>query len=346
MCSRENAVEPEFIYHKKERKVTNLFDSWQRQINYLRISVTDHCNLSCVYCSVGSVCHLYQGEILSYEEIQRVVQIAAGIGINKIRLTGGEPLLRSDLSKLVWMISQIENIDDISLTTNGILLSKYAVELKEAGLKRVNVSLDTLKEDRFKRITGSDKLKDVLSGIETAKRAGLNPIKINVVVLRGLNDDETIDLARMSASEEWHVRFIEFMPFGMLETEALETVSTREIREHIQSLGKLEPYTGKTDNGPARYYRLPGAKGTIGFISPMTEHFCHTCNRLRLTSDGQLRPCLLDDDEVNLKERLRNGANTDELKQLIQQAVVIKREQHHLTEGLAPGGRPMCQIGG
>jgi len=326
--------------------MTGLFDSWQRQINYLRISVTDHCNMNCVYCSVGSVPHLPRSEILSYEEIQRLVQVAAGIGINKVRITGGEPLMRPDLNKLVWMLSQIEGIDDISLTSNGILLSKYAVELKEAGLKRVNVSLDTLKEDRFKRITGRNKLGEVLSGIEAAQLAGLHPVKINTVVLRGINDDETIDLARMSTSQGWHVRFIELMPFGTPKAESFEIVSAQEIRELIQSLGKLEPYTGQTGNGPAKYYRLPGAEGTIGFISPMTEHFCHTCNRLRLTSDGQLRPCLLDDDEVDLKGPLRNGANTDELKRLIQQAVAIKRERHHLNEGIAPGERPMCQIGG
>jgi len=326
--------------------MTGLFDSWQRQINYLRISVTDHCNLSCVYCSVDSIPRLPRSEILSYEEIQRLVHVAASMGINKVRLTGGEPLLRPDLSKLVWTLSQIEGIDDISLTTNGILLSKYAIELKEAGLKRVNVSLDTLKDDRFQRITGRDKLGDVLSGIKAAHLAGLEPVKINMVVLRGINDDEILDFARMSVSEGWNVRFIEFMPFGIPKTEAFETVSTQEIRERIQSLGKLEPYTGKAGNGPAMYYRLPGAKGTIGFISSMTEHFCHTCNRLRLTSNGQLRPCLLDDDEVNLKAALRNGASTDELKQLIQQAVDIKREQHHLNEGLDPGMRPMYQIGG
>ena len=326
--------------------MTGLFDSWQRRINYLRISVTDHCNLSCTYCSVGSVHHLPRNKILSYEEIQRVVQVAASMGINKVRLTGGEPLSRSNLSKLVWMLSQIEGIDDISLTRNGILLGKYAVELKEAGLKRVNVSLDTLKEERFKRISGRDKLGEVLSGIEAAHLAGLDPVKINMVALRGINDDETIDFARMSTNQGWHVRFIEFMPFGTPEAEALGTVSVQEIKERIQSLGKLEPYTGKTGNGPARYYRLPGATGTIGFISPMTEHFCNTCNRLRLTSDGLLRPCLLDDDEVNLKEYLRNGASTDELKQLIQQAVAIKREWHHLTEGPTPGRRPMHQIGG
>ncbi|MFC2041353.1 GTP 3',8-cyclase MoaA [Chloroflexota bacterium] len=326
--------------------MTGLFDSWQRQINYLRISVTDHCNLNCVYCSVDSIPHLPRSEILSYEEVQRLVQVAASTGISKVRLTGGEPLLRYDLNKLVWMISQIEGIDDISLTTNGILLKKYATELKEAGLKRVNVSLDTLKREKFERITGHDRLEEVLSGIEAARIAGLEPIKINMVVLRGMNDDEIIDFARMSTSQGWHVRFIEFMPFGTPEAKALSSVSTRETRERIESLGKLEPYTGKTGNGPARYYRLAGAEGTIGFISPMTEHFCQTCNRLRLTSDGQLRPCLLDDDEVNLKKALRNGADADELKQLIQQSIDIKRERHHLNEGLAPDKRPMTQIGG
>ena len=328
--------------------MTGLFDSFQRQMNYLRISVTERCNLSCIYCSVGSVPHQPQNEILSYEEIRRIVQVAAGMGVSKVRITGGEPLVRADLSRLVWMLSQIEGINDISLTSNGTLLSRYAVELKEAGLKRVNVSLDTLKEDRFKRITSTDKLGEVLSGIEAAHLAGLHPVKVNMVVLQGINDDELLNFAQMSIYQGWHVRFIEFMPFGMPKAEALGTVSAQAIRERIQPLGKMEPYTGQTGNGPARYYRLPGAKGTIGFITPMTEHFCHTCNRLRLTSDGQLRPCLLADDEVNLKESLRNGASTDRLKQLIQQAVVIKRDRHHLAGELAPetGGRPMCQIGG
>ena len=326
--------------------MTGLFDSWQRQINYLRISVTDRCNLRCLYCTAESMPRFSHDDILRYEEIIRVVRVAAAMGINKVRLTGGEPLVRLNLSKLVELISRVAGIDDISLTTNGILLSRYAVELKEAGLKRVNVSLDSLKTDRFKRITGHDKLGDVLNGIEAARLAGLEPVKINMVVLRGINDDETINFARLTLNEEWHVRFIEFMPFGTPETENIKTVSTRETRELIQSLGKLEPHTGKMGNGPARYYRLPGARGTIGFISPMTEHFCHTCNRLRLTSDGQLRPCLLDDEEVNLKEALRNGAGTDELKHLIQHAVIIKREQHHLTEKLTTKMRPMCQIGG
>jgi len=324
----------------------SLFDPWQRQINYLRISVTDRCNLNCIYCSVDSVPHLLRSEILSYNEIQRVVQAAASIGIHKVRLTGGEPLLRPNLSELIRMISQVEGIDDISLTSNGILLGKYAVELKEAGLKRVNVSLDTLREDRFKRITGGDNLREVLSSIKTAHRAGLNPIKINMVVLRGINDDEAIDLARMSTSHGWHIRFIESMPFKMTKTEVFEAVSVQETQEGIRPLGELEPCKPKEGNGPAKYYRLPGATGTIGFISPMSEPFCQNCNRLRITADGQLLPCLLADEQVNLKELLRNGANMDKLKQVIQQAVAIKPERHHLAEGLAPGTRPMCQIGG
>ena len=326
--------------------MTGLFDSLQRQINYLRISVTDNCNLNCIYCPAGLAKHLSRSEIPSYEEIERVVQVAASLGITKVRLTGGEPLLRSDLSKLVWMLAQIEGVDDISLTTNGVLLSKYIAELKEAGLKRVNISLDTLKEDRFKRITGVDKLGDVLSGIEAANSAGLRPVKINMVVLRGINDDETIDFARMGISHGWHVRFIEFMSFGAPKAETLTIVSAQEIQERIRSLGKLEPYTNKEGNGPAKYYRFPGSKGTIGFITPVTEHFCHTCNRLRLTADGQLRPCLLDEDEVDLRRALRNGISTDELKQLIQRAVIMKRERHHLNERVAPDVRPMRQIGG
>ncbi len=327
--------------------MAELFDSWQRQINYLRISVTDRCNLRCLYCATDSVSPLSHDDILRYEEIFRVAQAAASLGINKIRLTGGEPLVRLDLNQMVRMLSQIEGIDDIALTTNGILLARYAVELREAGLKRVNVSLDTLKEDKFQRITGMDKLGEVLAGIEAAHRAGLEPVKMNMVVLRGINDDEVLDFAQKSIRDGWHIRFIEFMPFGTAEARTLGTVSAREIRKHIQSLGKLEPDTGATGNGPAKYYRLPGAKGTIGFITPMTEHFCGTCNRLRLTSDGHLRPCLLDEDEVDLKEALRRGASIEELRKLIRQAVGIKREHHHLAEGVyTPEGRPMCQIGG
>ena len=328
--------------------MAGLVDSWQRQINYLRISVTDLCNLNCVYCSAGSIARLSPADILRYEEIQRIVRLAAGMGITKVRLTGGEPLARPDFVKLVRMISQLDGIDDVAVTTNGILLAGYARELKEAGLNRVNVSLDTLQRERFKQITGGDKLAAVLAGIKAAHRVGLEPVKINVVVMRGKNEDELLDFGRKTISNGWHVRFIEFMPFGTCGADCVEGVPTREIQERLQALGKLEPFPGPAGNGPARYYRLPGSNGSVGFITPMTEHFCATCNRLRITSDGQLRPCLLGNEEVNLKAALRNGAADDEIKRLIQQAVIIKREEHHLSGELAPEAitRPMYQIGG
>ncbi|MBI4181189.1 MAG: GTP 3',8-cyclase MoaA [Chloroflexi bacterium] len=328
--------------------MTGLFDSWQRQINYLRISVTERCNLNCIYCSAASIAPLPRNEILSYEQIQRIVRVAAGMGITKVRLTGGEPLARPDFIKLVGMIAGINGIDDVAITTNGILLGKYARELKDAGLNRVNVSLDTLKRDRFKQITGGDKLAEVLAGIEDAHLAGLEPVKINVVVMRGKNDDEILDFARKTITEGWHIRFIEFMPFGTCGTDGVETVATREIQERLQVLGKLEPFAGPAGNGPAKYFKFPGSKGSVGFITPMTEHFCATCNRLRITSDGQLRPCLLGNDEVNLKGALGNESSDDEIKQLIQQAVRLKREEHHLSGELIPEAvtRPMRQIGG
>ncbi len=327
--------------------MTVLCDSWQRVINYLRISVTDHCNLNCLYCTGGvSIPPAPRSYALTYEEISRVVEVAARLGITTVRLTGGEPLLRPDLSRLLGMLGHIDGIKEIALTTNGILLGALAEELKTAGLKRVNVSLDTLQPEKFEKITGSKRLSDVIEGIEAARQAGLNPVKINMVVLRGINDNEIVDFARKTISDGWHIRYIEFMPFGTLKSEVGEMVSAEEIRERIKILGNLEPYTGEGGNGPARYYRFAGAKGTIGFISPMTEHFCHSCNRLRLTSDGHLRPCLLDDDEVDLKTALRAGVGTEDLKELIRRAVSLKQEEHHLAEGVGPSKRSMRGIGG
>jgi cyclic pyranopterin phosphate synthase len=331
-----------------EEKRESLTDSWQRQINYLRISVTDHCNLNCIYCSVGQLLPLRHEDILSYEEIERVVRAAAEIGISKIRLTGGEPLMRPGFTTLVKKISSIEGINDIALTTNGILLAKHAEELKEAGLRRVNISLDTLKKDRFKQITRRDRFEDVIAGIEAAHKAGLEPVKINVVVLKGVNDDEVADFARKTIDDGWNVRYIEFMPIGDSNGEISGMVTSAEIKEKIEVLGELEPYAGPEGNGPARYYRFPDAKGTVGFITAMTEHFCSTCNRLRMTADGSLRPCLLAEDEISIKEALRSGATIEELKQLIQKAVKMKRKEHNLSGKIAPetNGRPMCQLGG
>jgi len=327
--------------------MSGIVDSYHRRINYMRISVTDRCNLSCIYCTSRAMPHLLHDDILRYEEIHRVVQAAAGLGVNKIRLTGGEPLARLNLSRLVELLSQVEGIDEVSLTTNGTLLDKYAAELKAAGLRRVNISLDTFKADKFQRITGSDRLKDVLSGIKAAKKGGLNPVKINMVVLKDINDNELLDFARMTVSDGWHVRFIEHMPFVNTEAENNGLVAIGEIMAIIQeSLGELQPSFPASGNGPAKYYQLPNAEGTIGFIGPMTECFCAECNRFRLTANGKLRPCLLDDDEVDIKEPLRSGASIEELEQLIQEAAALKQAQHHLGEEPAPAKRQMRQIGG
>jgi cyclic pyranopterin phosphate synthase len=325
--------------------MAGLLDSFGRSINYLRISVTDRCNLRCLYCMPPEgVPRIPHSEILSYEEIQTVARAAAELGMNRIRLTGGEPLVRAELPKLVRMLSQIEGIEELSLTTNGTFLKKYALELKQAGLTRVNVSLDTLKADRFRHITRLGELKDVLEGIEAARYAGLHPVKINTVVMRGINDDEVLDFAKMTYKDGWHVRFIELMPFKGV----AEFVSSVELRQYIILLGKLEPCTPVIGKGPAMYYRLSGALGTIGFISPVTESsFCSRCNRVRLTPDGRLRPCLLAEDEIDLKMLLRNNASMEELKRLILKTVASKPEHHDLEGGnISLVNRKMSQIGG
>jgi cyclic pyranopterin phosphate synthase len=226
------------------------------------------------------------------------------------------------------------------------MLARFARELKEAGLTRVNISLDTLKPERFRRITGHDRLADVLEGIEAAEKAGLRPVKINMVVMRGENDDEVLDFARKTADSAWNVRFIEYMPFNASVAESSRLIPSKEIRRSLDALGHLERCGTTKGNGPARYFRLPGAAGTIGFISPITEHFCATCNRLRMTSDGHLRPCLLDDDEIDIKRVLREGGSDDDLKAVIERTVVMKRERHHLNDGQKTPVRPMRQIGG
>jgi cyclic pyranopterin phosphate synthase len=328
--------------------MTGLCDSFQRPINYLRVSVTDRCNLRCIYCMpVAGVRQMSHVDILSYEEIRTVVAAAAELGITKVRLTGGEPLVRLGLSTLVAMLRQVEAVDDISLTTNGTLLGRYAAELKRAGLSRVNVSLDTLELARFKAITRSDsELGDVLAGIEAARAVGLNPVKINQVVMAGINDDEVLDFAARTVSQGWHVRFIEFMPTAGVDVNGLNFVSVADIKRELSSLGELEPYLPRVGNGPARYFRFPGSQGSVGFISPVSEHFCFQCNRLRLTADGRLRPCLLSDEEIDLKSPLRSGASQEDLKGLIEAAAAKKPLRHRLAEGQVPSRRPMTQVGG
>jgi len=328
--------------------VTGLYDSFQRPINYLRISVTDRCNLRCIYCMpAGGVSLMSHDDILTYEEINTVALAAARLGINKIRLTGGEPLVRPGLAHLVEMLSQINGIDDISLTTNGILLSKYAAELKSAGLKRVNISLDTLKTERFTSITRlSDRIDDVLEGIDAAISAGLYPVKINCVVMAGINDDEIPDFAGKTINDGWNVRFIELMPVNGDKTTRQWFVPVSMIRKRIESLGTLESCLSTAGNGPAKYFRFPDAEGTIGFITPVSEHFCFRCNRLRLTSDGKLRPCLLAEEEIDLKQSLRTGTSIAGIMSLIEEAVARKPLGHRLSEGYVPEGRPFSRLGG
>ena len=326
--------------------VSSILDSYRRRIDYMRISVTDRCDLRCIYCTASRFESLSHDDVLRYEEIEQIIQVAARLGVKGIRLTGGEPLVRPHLDALVRIISQIPGIEDISLTTNATQLAKHARKLKEAGLKRVNISLDTFKPERFARICGRDALDKALEGIAVAQEIGLHPVKTNTVVMRGVNDDEILDFARKSISDGWHVRYIEEMPLTG-EENARKMVPIAEIMGIIeQNLGTMEPYGPPQGRGPAKYYQLPGASGTIGFIAPVTHSFCENCNRFRLTADGKLRPCLLRDDEVDLRAALRSGADTDELEGLMLEAAQMKKEKHELAVESRALGRQMWQIGG
>jgi len=295
-------------------------------------------------------------EILRYEEIVRIVKIAAGIGVRRIRITGGEPLARKNVTYLIASLRNIGGIEDLSLTTNGILLSRYAQELIGVGLERVNISLDSLKPDRYREITRGGDIDMVLKGIEAANMVGLNPIKINMVPIRGLNDDEIEEFARLTLKAPYQVRFIEFMPFGTEEMWSPEKfISTEEIKSIVEGIGPLTPAKLRR-SGPARYYRLDGASGVVGFISPLSSHFCGECNRLRLTADGKLRPCLFSETEIDLKPALRRGAPDDEIKRLIKLSIKAKPEGHNITiqnlkintlfKGKEGCKRPMSKIGG
>jgi cyclic pyranopterin phosphate synthase len=324
-------------------------DDFGRAINYLRVSVTDRCNLRCVYCMpAGGVEKQPHAEILRYEELALIIRAAAELGICKVRLTGGEPLARLGLVDFVRMVAAIPGIDDISMTTNGTMLARHAADLAAAGLHRVNISLDTLRDQRFAQITRRGRLQDVWAGITAARFADLVPIKFNMVVVRGLNDDEVTAFARRTLSHGWHVRFIELMPIGAnLDWVGDGVVPVPEIRARIEAdVGPLEPVHGPKGNGPARYYRLPGGEGTLGFIGARSEHFCSTCNRLRLTADGRLRPCLMSDHEIDLRPTLREGANLEAVKALLTEAIHRKPQSHRLAEDFSPQDRTMAEIGG
>jgi GTP 3',8-cyclase len=288
--------------------------------------------------------------ILRYEEIAQVVRVAAEQGVREVRLTGGEPLVRPNVTALIKMIAEIPGIEDISLTTNGLLLGSMAAELAGAGLKRVNISLDTLRPDRFKRITRGGSFDKVMQGIEAAQAAGLNPIKINAVVVRGVNDDEMEDMARLSIDCGWHVRFIELMPIQNQVSWGADFpdpqnafISNAEMLERLLPLG-LTAIPRRVGNGPAQEYQLPGAAGRIGFISPLSDDgFCQRCNRMRLTADGNLRPCLMSDVEVPILDAIRSG---EPLLPYWKKAISLKQAGHQLKQNRAPTGRCMTEIGG
>ncbi|MFH1703936.1 MAG: GTP 3',8-cyclase MoaA [Nitrospirota bacterium] len=332
-----------------------LKDNYHRTIDYLRVSITDRCNLQCIYCMPsGGLIPIEHKEILRYEEIIRVIRIAAKIGVRKIRITGGEPLVRRNVVYFIASIKNIPGIEDLSLTTNGILLSRYAEELKSAGLDRVNVSLDTLKPKRYREITRSGDLSLVLKGIEAIEKVGLNPIKINMVPIRGVNSDEIEEFARLTLKAAYQVRFIEYMPFGSEDMWSPEKfISTEEIKSIVEGIGPLIPAKLRK-SGPARYFRFENATGVIGFISPISNHFCNECNRLRLTADGKLRPCLFSETEIDLKPALRGGSSDDEIERLIKLSIEVKPEGHNigpqklssLIKNREYCKKPMSRIGG
>ncbi len=326
-----------------------LYDPHNRCIDYLRISVTDRCNLRCFYCvPQGQMKVLPHGDILRYEEMLRLVSVAAALGISHIRVTGGEPLVRRGVVDFIASL-KCRGIEDVSLTTNGILLEETASALLAAGKPRLNISLDTLNAERFRKITGSDAWDRVWRGISRAEELEFNPIKINMVPVKGINDDEIVDFARLTLDRSIHVRFIEFMPIGANDRWRRDVcVMSSDVRSAIErEFGGLVPFASKKGAGPSDNYRIAGAKGVVGFISPITKHFCATCRRLRLTADGKIRPCLLSDTEIDVKAPMRGGCDDSELERLLRLALEIKPERHYIDE--SPRGcyrRTMSKIGG
>lgn len=321
-------------------------DRRKRDINYLRISVTDLCNLRCQYCmpEEGVVKKRHE-DLLTLEEIYQVVEACVALGIHKIRITGGEPLIRKGIIGLIERISQIEAIQDLAMTTNGILLKKYAKDLKKAGLNRVNISLDSLDEEKYRRITRGGNLKEVLQGIEAAKEEGLFPIKLNVVLIDELNSDEILDFAMWTMEEPIEIRFIELMPIGQAASWAKNNfVSNEFVKMKLKELIPLEP---EDRSSPARYYKLPGAKGKIGLINPISSHFCMYCNRIRMTADGKLKPCLHSNQEIDIKQILRTEGTPSSIENVIKEAILLKPMKHTLNErDHEPIIRDMIQIGG
>ncbi|MBX2999795.1 MAG: GTP 3',8-cyclase MoaA [Caldilineaceae bacterium] len=325
-----------------------MHDSYGRRINYMRISLTDACNLRCVYCMPEDMKFRPRRELMSDEELLLLVRVGASLGVNKIRLTGGEPTIRPNVVDLVREIACIPGVDDLAMTTNGILLDKLAQPLADAGLTRVNISLDTLDAEKFHNITRWGHIEDVWRGIEASEAAGLRPIKLNSVVTRNFNDGEDlVEMARLTVDRDWEVRFIEMMPFGEVsDFQQTNVVSFQEMRATVEAeFGPLEEASYDFVD-PSRPFRIRGAKGTLGFISSVTEPFCQGCGRVRLTADGKLRLCLLREDEVDLLTPLRAGASFEELRVLMRDGAFHKPWGHGLASGFFAANRAMNQIGG
>ncbi len=323
-------------------------DQFGRRIHYLRISLTDHCNLRCVYCMPEDQTFRPSSQLMQDDEIALLTRLFASLGFDKIRLTGGEPTVRLHIVDIVRSIASTEGIRSVSMTTNGVLLKKLAGPLAEAGLDRVNVSVDTLNAEKFHRLTRWGTLDDVWAGVLAAEQAGLTPIKLNAVVVKGYNEEDVIDLARLTYDHPWQIRFIEMMPFaGVTEVQTGQVITAAQIQAKIEcALGTMEPANDGKLDGEARIFKLPGAAGNVGFISSVTNPFCESCTRARLTADGRLRLCLLRENEVDLLAPLRAGASLEDLRRIILDGIWSKPWGHGLAQGVIPLNRVMNEIGG
>ena len=311
---------------------TKLIDPYDRHLNYLRVSITDRCNLQCMYCVPQELIErLSHEDILTYEEILRTVYVGIQLGITKVRVTGGEPLVRKGVYDFLTELTQIPGLSDVSLTTNGVFLKDNIEKIRSAGISRINISLDTLSREKYQKITGRDTFDQVWHGIEMAQSMGFDPIKINVVALNGVNDDELEEMARLSFRYPFHIRFIEYMPIGQSSMGNGPLLLVPEIKKRISVLGNLVPIRNSKNDGPAKRYQFEGAEGEIGFIPALSQHFCDKCNRLRLTASGQLRPCLLSDHQEDVKGPLRSGCSDEEIAQIFLKAVNHKPSDHNLA---------------
>lgn len=326
-----------------------MLDSNDRTIDYLRISLTERCNLRCRYCMPEEgIKNIGHNRILTLEQVFRLVKIAAGVGFKKVRLTGGEPLVRKNIAKLIADIASLPEIEDISMTTNGLLYADMAEELRDAGLKRINISLDTMNPGKYRYITRGGEYKDAQRAIFKALELQMNPVKLNVVAIKGFNDNEVLDFAELAYKYPLHVRFIEFMPIGDLDFYSQDKfIGIDAIREKIEQKYKLTNDKVVTGSGPAKYYNISGGQGSLGFISPISHHFCHKCNRIRMTANGKLRSCLYYENEIDLQMALLNEQSDDKLRRLFIKAIETKPGHHQMENGWGSDNyRKMCQIGG